>query len=318
MQLSRTALRPLGAGVVAALVTAVLVTVAPAAFAAPTLTLTASSPEIEAGGTATIEWAASDDADTVIASGNGWATAGPKDLTGSEEFQATEPGTFTFTLTATDADDADNPTEQTVTVTVVEPSGDTEVTPEPVTQEGCSFTIPDVAGVGYLVEFDGELEPLEPGTYPTFIFEEETIAITAEAQEGFTLAEGATTDFTVEVGEECQLGAAELVTATPTCQAVTFTNVTDQPVAIEYGSFDAEDSDGGLTLDPGQSEKISTERAELGFFALDPSFLDELEESEDFAELPEFQFDTVSVPQNCSTESGAGAEFPTTAPAAGI
>src|SRR5699024_10488449 len=71
-----------------------------------------------------------------------------------------------------------------------------EVTPEDVTftdepgTENDTFTVPEVEGVQYLV--DGEV--IDAGTHPG----QGLVTVTAEAEEGYVLAEGATTEWSHE------------------------------------------------------------------------------------------------------------------------
>ena len=77
-----------------------------------------------------------------------------------------------------------------------EPSEPVEVTPEDVTftdepgTENDTFTVPEVEGVQYLV--DGEV--IDAGTHPG----QGLVTVTAEAEEGYVLAEGATTEWSHE------------------------------------------------------------------------------------------------------------------------
>src|SRR5690625_3817811 len=155
-----------------------------------------------------------------------------------------------------------------------EPSEPVEVTPEDVTftdepgTENDTFTVPEVEGVQYLV--DGEV--IDAGTHPG----QGLVTVTAEAVEGYVLAEGATTEWSHEFstdGEDPDPGdpgePSEPVEVTP--EDVTFT---DEP-GTENDTFTVPEVEGVQYLvddevidagtHPGQGLVTVTAEAEEGY-----------------------------------------------------
>src|SRR5699024_11196603 len=155
-----------------------------------------------------------------------------------------------------------------------EPSEPVEVTPEDVTftdepgTENDTFTVPEVEGVQDLV--DGEV--IDAGTHPG----QGLVTVTAEAEEGYVLAEGATTEWSHEFstdgegpepGDPCH--PSKPVQFTP--EDVTFT---DEP-GTENDTFTVPEVEGvqylvdGEVIDagthPGQGLVTVTAEAEEGY-----------------------------------------------------
>lgn len=282
--------------------------VASPAQAAVAVDLSASSTTITLGQQVTLSWSASQDATELTASG---AWSGSKGLpNGAESITPGATGDFTYTLLATDENGRES--SDSVTVTVLPGP----ITPNAVTfPDPCTVVIPTTANVTYFVDFgDNDVEELEAGTYDGTEFSlGDQVTFFAEANDGFTLADGAVAEWDYTAPESC-LDVDEgpdFVETAVECGSVTFTNLTDGPIEIMYGSFDEDDSDGELTLAAGESDAVDTDRADFGFIA-SPDLDDE---------QAEIQIREIEVPQDCdggSGESGSGSGHPTTAPAAGM
>lgn len=276
-----------------------IVLVAGPAQAAPVVNLSADDTTIALGESVTLSWDAADST-TLVASGD-WT--GDKAIpNGSEDVTPASAGTFTYTLTADNPEDPESSDSVTVTV---EPG---PITPLPVTfPDDCTVVVPATPNVTYFVDYgDGDIEEVEADTYPgtDFSFPDFPVTFFAEANDGFTLADGAVTEWEYTVAESC---LPVFVTADATCGEVTFENVVDEAVTVLYGSEDEEEADGELQIAGGASETISTNREEILFIA----YADELEEG---------QFGFLEVPQDCEGGSGGdgGSDHPTVAPAAGV
>lgn len=297
-------------GAVLALFLGLLMFASPAQ-AATTVDLTASETAIVLGESVTLNWT-STEAALLTASGD-WSGAkeGPN---GSESVTPTTVGTKTFTLAT------DGPTDTvTVEVTAAEPDV-TEVTPGDVTFPGeCTVVVPGTTGVKYTWTIDGQTDDIDAGTYDgdDFLGDEDTGTFRAEAlNSDFVIARGATVTWTYDAFEDCFGEGDALVSAETSCSAVTFTNVTDEPVEVIYGDIDEEKADGDVTIPAGGTRKISTSRDELDFVAL----------SGDLEEPTGIQIDFIDVPQDCGVDDPDDSDpdvewpikHPTRAPAAGV
>ncbi len=288
-----------------------MVLVASPAQAAPTVNLSANDTTITLGESVTLSWSASQDTTELTASG---AWDGPKGLpNGVQQLTPTEAGTFTYTLTAgndTDPDDSDS-----VTVTVAPGP----ITPNAVTfPDDCTVVIPTTANVTYFVDYgDGETEELDADTYDGGYFSYgDPVTFFAEANDGFTLADNAVTEWDYTAPESCSDldEGPELVSTAIECGSVTFTNTTDGPLDVQFVSFD----DGfeelaEFNLAAGASRTVKTSAVDTAFAV----FEDFENEEEDPLQIRYFE-----VPQDCDggngNGSGDGSDHPTTAPAAGI
>lgn len=284
--------------------------VASPAQAAVSVDLTVNDTTITEGESVTLTWTSGEAID-LVASGS-WS-GNKANPAGNEVVTPAAAGDFTYTLMATD----ENGRESTDSVTVTVAPG--PITPNPVTfPDDCTVVIPSTPHVTYFVDYgDGDTEELDADTYEGLEFSDgETVTFYAEADQGFTLAAGATTEWDYAAPESCFDidEGPDLVTTKVTCGSVTFTNTTDGPLDILYGSFDEEQPDGEFTLAAGASRTIKTKHSIFAFIAL----ADQEDE-----EAP-VQIRILDVPQDCGDvsdggdDSGSGSDHPTVAPAAGI
>lgn len=146
--------------------------------------------------------------------------------------------------------------------------------------------IPQVEGVRYLVDIDGMTVELTPGGYAGIAFmTEEDIdevfasddvdlslpdaraTIRAEALDGYTLADGATTSFDVTLSSAPCASDTTPVTATTDCGSITFANPAGNPeVTVLWGGED-DDEPAELTLAPGERATVRTDAPEVLWFA---------------------------------------------------
>lgn len=279
--------------------------VASPAQAAVGVVLTVNDTTITQGDSVTLSWTSTDAVD-LVASGD-WS-GNKTNPPGNEVVTPTTTGDHTYTLTATDADGRESVDSVKVTVN--------PITPNPVTfPDECTVVIPTTAHVQYLIDFGGgDVEKLDPGTYDgtDFSFGDEVTFI-AEADDGFDLDDLATAHWTYTAPESCLSvdEGPDLVTTEVACGSVTFTNTTDGPLDVIYGSFSEDQEDGEFILAAGATKKVTTNRPDFAFFA-SPNFEDE--------EAP-VQVRELEVPQNCGGDDDGdddGSDHPTVAPAAGI
>jgi hypothetical protein len=320
-----TSARRAGALIAAFGVLLAMLFVASPAQAAPTVTLTADDTTITLGQSVTLNWSASE-ATNVRASTDATAPADPTDagdwhgqkpLNGPQDVTPTATGTFTYILAATDGETVGR---DFVNVTVV--AG--PITPAAVTfPDPCTVVIPSTANVTYFVDYgDGDTEEVDADTYAGSDFSGPNLPVTffAEANDGFTLADGAVAEWTYLAPLSCLGFGRDLVTATTTCGAVTFTNRTDGPLGVQFVSI-LEDDDfeelAQFTLAAGASRTVKTSSAVTAFgVSEDPE-----NDDEGFVQVRYFE-----VPQDCgdggsesgSGDSDGGSDHPTVAPAAGI
>ena len=282
--------------------------VASPAQAAVDVELTVNDTTITQGDSVTLSWSiANTEPVEVVASGDWSGTKAQP--TGNEIVTPTGVGDHTYTLTATDTNGRE--TSDSVTVTV------SPITPNPVTfPDPCTVVIPTTAHVQYLVDFGGgDVEKLDPGTYDgsDFSFGDEVTFI-AEADDGFDLDANAVAKWTYTAPESCSSvdEGPDLVTTEVACGSVTFTNTTDGPLDVAYGSFAEDQQDGEFTLDAGATKKVKTNRPEFAFIA--STNLDD--------EQAPVQVREIEVPQKCGGGhdhgDDDGSDHPTVAPAAGI
>ena len=269
------------------------------AHAAVGVDLTVSDTTITEGESITLSWT-STDAVTLVAS-EGWtgSKAIPSD---SEVITPVGTGTRTYTLTATDATDATD--ADSVTVTVAPASA--EVTPLPVTfPNACRVVIPETANVTYLINYGGSYsEPVEAGTYPgaRFYAGGSPVWFVAQADEGFTLADGVPTRWRYTATEDCLEYGPQLVKTAVECGAVRFTNVFTETIFVQAGDPDAEEPETTFGLVAGASRTIETSRRVLYYSASYYAGDDGQGSARHTGEL--------DVPQGCGAH-------PTVAPAAG-
>lgn len=303
--------RPTIVGAVLALFFSLVFIAAPAQAA--TLTFSSDKTTIELGESFTLSWNATET--TQVEATGAWS--GDKPETGTQDITPTSTGSFTYTLIAHDENGRDVTHDVTVEVTPVAP---TEVTPLPVTfPDDCTVVVPTTEGVIYYVTLDGDTEIIGAGTYDGTDFDADSAAVfTASADEGFVIADGATVTWNYTPADECfgDIGNDEVVTTKASCSAVTFTNITDGPVTVAYGSFDNQNEDGDVTIAAGASKKVTTSRSSLDFAAFG---------GEGDSEEGLFQIGSVKVPQNCGSNvsdpkptKAWKVKHPTTAPAAGV
>jgi plastocyanin len=315
---SRSSARRAGSLVAALSVMLAMFLVASPAQAAVSVDLNVDDTTITLGDSITLSWT-STEATTLQASGDSiWnGTKSTASGTQTEVVTPTTTGDHTYTLTATDVNGRESADSVTVTV------APGPITPNAVTfPDPCTVVIPTTPNVTYFVDFgDGDIQELDADTYDggELSFGDE-VTLFAEANDGFTLADGATTEWPYTAPDSCFDdegpidGGPELVETAVECGSVKFSNTTDGPIEILYGSFDEDDSDGELTLAAGESDAVKTKRAHFGFVA-SPDLEDE--------DAP-VQIREIDVPQNCDGGSGEGngngngSGHPTTAPAAGI
>ncbi|MDN5718348.1 MAG: hypothetical protein L0G89_14065 [Janibacter sp.] len=179
-------------------------------------------------------------------------------------------------------------------------AADAPVTPSaPTVVDECGLgqdrvTIPDIAGVQYLVEIDGTVVQLTAGDYAGVAFwpedamsEEEldelvfgdaqgvtlpdaSATITAEAVDGAVLAEGATTSFDVALSSTPCAPEHAAVTAVADCGTVTFSNPAGNPeVLVLWGDADSDEDYSELVLAPGASRTVRTDAEEVDWFAVE-------------------------------------------------
>lgn len=172
---------------------------------------------------------------------------------------------------------------------------------------GDRVVIPQVDGVRYLAEVSGTTFELTPGSYAGVAFWPEdaiteaevedlllgesdwtapdtTATITAEAVDDAVLADGATTSFDVRLSSAPCTDGPAAVTASATCGSVTFANPAGNPEAVVlWADADTEDDYTELPLAPGDSATITTDAAELDWFAVDAAeWVDEPWDEEDW------------------------------------
>lgn len=174
-------------------------------------------------------------------------------------------------------------------------AADAPVTPTaPVVVDECGLgkdrvKIPDVTGVQYLFEVEGQTIELTPGDYAgIFLLPEEawdveddeqwdlpdaTGTITAEATDGFTLAAGAPTSFDVTLSSTACASTTSLVTATSSeCGTLTFTNPAGNPEALVlWVDTTSLDDYAEVVVPAGTSRTVTTDAKEIDWFALDDS-----------------------------------------------
>ncbi|MDQ3156839.1 MAG: hypothetical protein M3Q98_08965 [Actinomycetota bacterium] len=196
-----------------------------------------------------------------------------------------------------------------------------EVTPNAVTfPDECTVLVPATTGVKYTATVDGETEDVPADTYDGVEFFGDSAAVfKAVAQDGYVLADGATATWTQpELADSCfdEIGNDELVSTKTSCSAVTFTNLTDEPIEVFYGTPDEDLADGDITIPAGGSRKVSTSRAEFIFAAV---------AGDDPKKPTGIQIDVIEVPQNCGADPDDSdpsvkwpIKHPTSAPAAGV
>lgn len=316
---ARSRTRRTGSLVAAIGVVLALFVVASPAQAAPGVTLSVNDTAITLGDSVTLTWTGS--GSTTLTAGGDWS--GVKALpSGSETITPTETGSFTYSLVGHNANNPDDQ-DDTASVTVTVAPG--PITPNAVTfPDPCTVVIPTTPNVTYFVDFgDGDTQELDADTYDGGeLSSGDTVTFFAEANDGFTLADGATTRWDYTAPDSCFDidEGPDLVTTTVTCGSVTFTNTTDGPIDVIYGSFEEEQPDGDFTLAAGASRTVRTKHADFAFIASPDA---------DGEESPT-QIRVLEVPQNCDGGSGSGgnggsdngngngSDHPTTAPAAGV
>lgn len=285
--------------------------VASPAQAAVGVDLNVNDTTITQGDSITLSWTSTEAIDLVASGDSAWT--GAKSTASGTQSEVLTPtvGSHTYTLTATD----ENGRESADSVTVTVAPG--PITPNAVTfPDDCTVVVPTTANVTYFVDFgDNDVEEVDPGTYDGTEFSGgDEVTFIAEANDGFTLDGNAVASWTYTAPDSCFDGPVDegpdLITTTVDCGSVTFTNTTDGPIDVIYGSFDEDQEDGEFTLAAGASRTIKTKHDNFAFLA-SPDFDDE----ESDLQVREFE-----VPQNCDGGSGdgSGSDHPTTAPAAGI
>jgi hypothetical protein len=303
--------------------------VASPAQAAPTVTLTADETTITLGQSVTLSWSASE-ATNVRASTDATAPADPTDagdwygqkpLTGPQDVTPTATGTFTYILAATDGETIGR---DSVDVTVV--AG--PITPNAVTfPDPCTVFIPTTANVTYFVDYgDDDIEEVDADTYSGSNFSGPNLPVTffAEANDGFTLADDAVTEWTYLAPLSCLGSGRNLVTTTTTCGSVTFTNTTDSPLSVQFVSVEEDFEElAKFTLAAGASRTVKTTTAVTAFGVVE-DFEDFENDDEEFVQVRYLE-----VPQDCGgsgsgsgsgseSDSDSGSDHPTVAPAAGM
>jgi len=303
-------------------------------------TIGGSSDDLEAnpGATLTVAWDVTplDPTATVVVTPGGSA-AGVVTGWDAPTVAAATASTVDVTIPAT-AEEGDDYTFQlvvaennvpavsdTITVSVVKEP--VEVAPTPVVAADCVFEVPDVTGVLYDLVYDyeedgaggwtGDLEPLDPGTYPLFAFSDgEDLVVAATPDEGYAFPAGAADVFVLAVDEVCTTTPV-FVAIESSCKAFTLTNVVDVDVTAFFGGEDDEEPAGEITLAPGESAEIGTDEDFVYVVAGDDLSFDDLEDG-DLVDFLDIQFDGLEVDQDC-TVAGTGTQptHPTVAPAAG-
>ena len=315
---SRSVARRAGSLVATLGVLLAMVLVASPAQAAPVVNLSVVGGDttVAIGESVTLQWTS---ADTTELSASG-AWTGSKALNGSEPVSHAAAGSYTYTLTADNDSDSDDPDSDSVTITVAPGP----ITPNAVTfPDDCTVVVPTTANVTYFVDYgDGDTEELEAGEYDGTEFSGgDTVTFFAEANDGFTLADGATTEWDYAAADSCFdiNEGPELVSTTVECGSITFTNTTDESIYVEaYGFSDEVDFElvDDFNLAGGASRTVETDFEEILFGAF----------TESDAEDEPTQIRYLEVPQDCDGGSGDGdgdgngdgSDHPTTAPAAGI
>jgi hypothetical protein len=289
--------------------------VASPAQAAVSVDLNVDDTTITLGDSITLSWT-STEATTLQASGDSiWnGTKSTASGTQTEVVTPTTTGDHTYTLTATDVNGRESADSVTVTV------APGPITPNAVTfPDPCTVVIPTTPNVTYFVDFgDGDIQELDADTYDggELSFGDE-VTLFAEANDGFTLADGATTEWPYTAPDSCFDidEGPDLVTTSVDCGSVTFTNTTDGPLDVEFVALLEEEYAqlDQFTLAAGASRTVKTSEVDNAFGV----FTDFENDQDD-----PLQVRYVEVPQNCDGGSdngnGDGSDHPTTAPAAGI
>ncbi|MDX6232110.1 MAG: hypothetical protein QOH68_1085 [Nocardioidaceae bacterium] len=317
LKTSRSAARRAGSVVAALGVVLAMFLVASPAQAAVGVDLNVDDTTITLGDSITLSWT-STEANDLIASGDSAWTGAKSTASGiqSEVITPTATGSHTYTLTATDTNGRESADSVTVTV------APGPITPSPVTfPDPCTVVVPTTANVTYFVDFgDNDVEEVDAGTYDGAEFSGgDLVNFFAEANDGFSLANGAAIDWDYAAPDSCFEDGdegPELVSTTIKCGSVTFTNTTDGSLDVEVYGFD-DDVDfepvDAFTLAGGASHTVKTDFADLVFGAFEAS-------DDDFPT----QIRYLEVPQDCDggsgdgNDNGNGSDHPTTAPAAGI
>lgn len=237
---------------------------------------------------------------------DGWG--GPIQPTDEGTFSVTAKGTYTFSITATE--DGESATSELITVTVDEAAGNPTVIPFPdVTFPGsCTVVLPETENVNFGVGFGNYGDGLDAGTYDLSDFYNfgYPITIGASPDTGFVFPKDTKTFFELTPSADC---FPQLVTVKDVCQAIEFTNTTDDTLVVQFGDIDLESPDEEFDLAAGATRSLSTER-ESGFFTVT------LQGDDEFT-----QAGSVDVEQDCTPasadEASPTANFPTVAPAAG-
>lgn len=278
--------------------------IASPAQAAVGVDLNVNDTSITEGESITLSWTSTEAIDLVATgewSGNKSTPAGDEVVTPATT------GDLIYTLTATDENGRETTDSVTVTVTA-EP-----ITPNPVTfPDPCIVVIPETANVTYFINYGGSYsEPVESGTFPgaTFYTGGSTVRFYAEADEGFTLAEGATTSWRYTATDDCLEYGPQLVTTTVGCKTVRFTNIFTETIFIQAGDPAEEVPDVTFNLSPGASRSVATDRSTLYYSA---SYY-----AGDGGQNSARHTDKLAVPQGCGGGVGSGSDHPTVAPAAG-
>ncbi len=281
-------------------------TVSGLAFASPAqaavgVDLNANDTTITEGESVTLSWTSTDAIDLVAS--DGWS-GNKTSPAGNEVVTPTTTGDITYTLTATDENGREAADSVTVTVDPAAPAG---ITPNPVTfPDPCTVVVPETLHVTYYVDYgDDDFEAVDADTYDGTDFSEPDFPVRfyAEADPGFSLADGAVTEWEYTAPESCFGDDVILVRTSASCGKVTFNNVSDNTVTVLYGSEGNDEPDGQITLEAGDSRTVKTKRHDLLFIA--------------FTDDTDVQFDTIKVRQGCGDDTG-GSGHPTVAPAAGL
>ena len=282
-------------------------TISGLAFASPAqaavgVDLSVTDTTITEGESVTLSWTSTEAID-LVASGGGWS-GNKANPAGSESVTPSAPGDVTYTLTATDENGREAADSVTVTVAPAAPAG---ITPNPVTfPDPCTVVVPETLHVTYYVDYgDDDIEAVDADTYDGTDFSEPDFPVRfyAEADPGFSLADGAVAEWEYTAPEDCFGESAMLVKAVASCGKVTFNSVSDETVTVLYGSEEEDQPDGEITLEAGDSHTIKTKRHELLFIAV--------------TDDTNVQLDSIKVPQGCGNDTG-GSGHPTVAPAAGL
>jgi hypothetical protein len=296
---SRRARRLSSFGAAFALVISALAFASPAQ-AAVGVTLDVNDTTITQGESVTLSWTSTEAID-LVASGQ-WS-GNKANPAGSEVVTPAAVGDFTYTLTATDENGREATESVTVTVAAAAPAG---ITPAPVTfPDPCTVVVPSTPNVTYFVDYgDDDIEEVDADTYDggEFAGPDFPVKFFAQANDGFTLADGAVAEWEYTAPESCFGEEATLVKASATCGEVTFDNVSDGTVTVLYGDEGEEEADGEFNLGAGKSRSVKTNRDEILFVA--------------FSADSTYQIDSLDVPQNCNDNDDA--DHPTVAPAAGV